>query len=147
MKTCLLVDHRYFKICQVWEQAVAYSDKLIVNSLIPKVFSDRVTSLLNGAGLELVPALINMVVLAIILIGFARSLRQLNIWDLYVGFYFAGILLFRNPVMGVAQPRFLVPLIPFFYYYLILGALWLANLIFGSNDRRILIVVSSLPPW
>jgi hypothetical protein len=132
------------KLGMAFETALAYFDTLIVDSVFPLIFSERVTSVFSGAGLEILLSLFNYTVLAVMLIGLIRSLLKLNIWDLYVGFYFAGILVFRNPAMGVAQPRFLIPLIPFIYYYLVQGALWLAALVFRRNDRRILVTVVCL---
>lgn len=82
----------------------------------------------------LMPDLLNVLVLAIVLLGAVRSLRHLRIWDLYIGFYFAGIVAFRSPGMGIVQYRFLIPLIPFLYYYLLKGLIWTASLLSRHDD-------------
>jgi hypothetical protein len=121
---------------QVLEQALGYANLLITNSIIP-IFRPSVVSILQGAGMGFLVHLFNVIILTMIAIGFLRSLRGFKIWEVYVIFYFGAILIFRDPTMGIVQPRFLVPLIPFFYYYLIEGSAWLIRHILVLKVRQL----------
>ncbi len=44
--------------------------------------------------------------------------------DLYVAVYVLGILAFWNPNVGSVKARFLIPIIPFLYFYLVRGIVW-----------------------
>jgi len=131
------------KMYQAWEQLLGYADGHIVDSIIP-IFRPALITPFENAGLEFIPALVNVFILGFILVGVVRSLRQLNIWDLYVGFYFMGILAFRAPEMGIVQPRFLIPLIPFFYFYLITGLVFVAEVVSGKNEKWVKLTVAAM---
>jgi hypothetical protein len=115
-----LIDY----VSRAAEQAVSYSNLLISDAIIP-IFRPTVIAVAQNIGLGFFITLINILILSLLLIGFLCSIRKTKIWDIYIVIYFGGILVFRDPNMGVVQPRFLIPLIPFFLYYLVLGSTWL----------------------
>jgi hypothetical protein len=84
---------------------------------------------------------INIFTLALISIGILISIRKLSLSVVYVGFYFLGILSFWNPEVGSAQARFLIPIIPFLYFYLFQAVIWLTERIFSGNRKVPVVLV------
>jgi hypothetical protein len=134
------------KIVQIWQNIQSYSDEMIANSLI-QVFGPNVTASLEKVGLGFVPVILNIVIILLIMLGIILCIRKFTVTELYVGFYFLGILSFWNPAVGSAQSRFLIPIIPFLYFYLFVGMLWIINRILPKKTQYvfpIVIVISSL---
>jgi hypothetical protein len=123
------------KLVQVWDNAQSYSDKIISNSLIP-AFGPNIAALFDRLGLGVVPSVANYLILLAVVIGVILSLRCFKASDLYAGFYFMGILAFWNPNVGSAQARFLIPLVPFLYFYLIQAVVWLAHWLTKNRTRN-----------
>ena len=122
-------------IIQAWEQAIGYANLWIADAIIP-IFRPSLISALQGAGVGFLIPLLNLLILFPIVVGFLISLRRFRLWEIYVVIYFGAILVFRDPTMGVVQPRFLIPLIPFFYFYLIEGGRWLLGYLPYFDARR-----------
>jgi len=95
----------------------SYSDMMISGSLIP-VFGPGTASLLHkfGIGAVLFPA--NVLILLLIATGIVLSIKQFRLIVLYAGFYFIALLNFWNPVVGSTQSRFLIPIVPFLWYFI-----------------------------
>ncbi len=129
------------KFGQVWANVQAYSNKMIANSLIP-VFGPKVASVLNRIGAGITLSLANVLILLLIVIGVALSLKRFRISVLYVGFYFLGILAFWNPSVGSAQGRFLIPVVPFLYFYLLQAIIWTVRWTITKTDKRTLLIVT-----
>jgi hypothetical protein len=126
----------------VWENAQGYAAYLLANSLVPVLGSNSRISL-EQLGLGFVPILFNAAILLLIALGFFLAVRQFQISEVYIFFYFAGILVFWIPNYGGVQSRFLVPVIPFLYFYLFLGLLWCVQKLVRSERRTSWIVVGS----
>ena len=126
-------------IGQAIEQLLAYAQGPIGEAVVMYLTGPRVVSLLGGYGLHVVPFLVNLAILGLLLLGAFISVtrHRLAVSGLYVFFYFAGILAFRDPSMGLIQPRFLIPLIPFLYLYLIEGIRALVSAIPGTLGERL----------
>ncbi|MCB0208465.1 MAG: hypothetical protein KDJ52_04030 [Anaerolineae bacterium] len=124
------------KIAQLWSNIKKYTwqNKIVTNLLIP-IFGQNflVTTLTNLNSISLARRLINIGVLTFILLGIILTWPKFRISDIYVGFYLLGILSFWNPLVATAQARFLVPIIPFLYAYLLNGLLWLIRRIIPAR--------------
>ncbi|MDW8317048.1 MAG: hypothetical protein RMN53_04255 [Anaerolineae bacterium] len=104
------------KLQQIWTNVQAYFNEMIANSLIP-IFGPNISSALDRLGIEIVSSLTNAFILLLIAIGLVLSSKRLQISELYLFFYFLGVLAFWNPAVGSAQGRFLIPIIPLLYLY------------------------------
>lgn len=111
------------KIGQMWSNALGYSNEILAGSLIP-LFSFRVSSFFGNYGLDILPALVNIVILLLIVLGAFVALKNFQMMDIYVVIYVLGILAFWNPKVGSVKARFLIPIIPFLYLYLVQGMAW-----------------------
>lgn len=131
------------KLGQVWANLQAYSDEMIANSLIP-VFGPNVTSALDRLGIGIVPSLANVFIMLLIAIGIAISFKRFRIGVLYTGFYFLGILAFWNPSVGSAQMRFLIPIVPFLYLYLVQAIVWFVRRFVGKSEKRARLIVAGI---
>jgi len=63
--------------------------------------------------------------LLLIIFGLSRSRKKIQLFDIYVLIYLLGILAFWNPKVGSVKARFLIPIIPFLYFYFIQGLKWM----------------------
>ncbi len=112
------------KIGQMWSNVLGYFNQTVAGSLIP-IFRGRVVSVFWGNyGLGVLPATVNIFILAIVIVGFGFAVKKFHIMDLYVAVYVLGILAFWNPNVGSVKARFLIPIIPFLYFYLVRGIVW-----------------------
>lgn len=111
------------KLGQMASNGLGYLNETLAGSLIP-IFGSRVTSVLGNYGLRFLPALVNIIILLLIVIGVIRSIRKFGVFDLYFAIYLLGVLAFWNPKVGSVKARFLIPIIPFLYFYLMQGILW-----------------------
>ncbi len=111
------------KIAQMWSNALGYFNEVLAGSLIP-IFGSKVTSLLNNYGLQLLPSILNAAIIFLIIFGMAVSRNKIRAMDIYFIIYIFGILAFWNPRVGSVKARFLIPIIPFLYFYLMQGIIW-----------------------
>src|SRR3990172_6872404 len=108
------------KIAQMWSNALGYFNEVLAGSLIP-IFGSKVTSLLNNYGLQLLPSILNAAIIFLIIFGMAVSRNKIRTMDIYFIIYIFGILAFWNHRVGSVKARFLIPIIPFLYLYLMQG--------------------------
>jgi len=112
---------------QVLANLQAYESGLISTTLFPPLSRVGISHL--GAH-ALVPAL-NFLVVLVITFGYVGSLRKIDVSDVYVALYFGALLMFWNPISGSAQARYIIPVMPFLYAYLLRGfasfAQWIAR--------------------
>lgn len=114
------------KIGQMWSNVLGYFDKILAGSLIP-IFGPRVTDFWGTYGLASLPTLVNVVILLLVVSGLVLSIKKFHVMDVYVAVYVIGILAFWNPDVGSVKARFLIPILPFFYFYLVQGIAWVAE--------------------
>jgi hypothetical protein len=122
------------KATHVAANLVSYAQGLLADAIVP-VFGSQIRASLAAVGLAPVTTIGNVLVLALLGLGWAQRLRRPSAVELYVVFYALGILTFWNPAPGSAQPRFLWPLIPFLYLYLMDGLTWLAERLPAPRQR------------
>lgn len=111
------------KLGQMWSNVLGYFNQTVAGSLIP-IFSSRVAAFLGNYGLEVLPALVNIIILMLIVIGLFLVVKNFQMMDIYFVIYVVGVLAFWNPEVGSVKARFLIPIIPFLYFYLVQGILW-----------------------
>ncbi|NWF64194.1 MAG: hypothetical protein HXY38_07805 [Chloroflexi bacterium] len=124
------------KVGQVWSNLIGYTDRVLTGSLIP-IFGTRLDEIFDGGFI-----IVNMLILAVLVTGFFAAKRKLEWMHLYFVIYIAGILAFWNPQVGSVKARFLIPILPFLYFYFLVGAAWLSEKLFekkpGSAARSVL---------
>jgi hypothetical protein len=130
------------KLVQVWTNLQAYFNEMIANSLIP-IFGPNITSALDRLGIGIVSSFFNLLILLLIVVGVVLSLKRFRVSELYVFLYFFGILTFWNPAVGSAQERFLIPIIPFLYFYFLWAIIWSVRIATKANKRTVLVMVGS----
>lgn len=138
------------KIGQMSLNLIGYLNETLAGSLIP-VFGSNLTSFLGNYGLHALPIFLNMIILAIIIWG-AVSRKKLELMDVYLAIYLLGILAFWNPRVGSVKARFLIPIIPFLYFYLLNGMLALSKknirVLFASSAFIAMILLArNLQDW
>jgi len=111
------------KLAQMWSNVLGYFDEVLAGSLIP-IFGSSFTSFLSGYGLGFLPGLLNLIIILLVIIGFAQSMTKARLMDFYFVIFTFGILAFWNPDVGSVKARFLIPIIPFLYPYLWQGVAW-----------------------
>ncbi|RJP52828.1 MAG: hypothetical protein C4586_02430 [Anaerolineaceae bacterium] len=111
------------KVGQMWANTLGYFNEVLAGTLFP-VFSTKVASLLGNYGLQILPLILNAVIILLIIFGAALSCKKIHAMDLYFIVYVLGILAFWNPKVGSVKARFLIPIIPFLYFYLAQGLNW-----------------------
>ncbi len=126
------------KAGQMWVNLLGYLNETVAGSLVP-VFGDKVTALVG----VLVPLLLNAGILILIMWGWMLAGKKFHLMDLYFVIYLAGILAFWNPKVGSVKARFLIPMIPFLYFYFVFGLRWVVER-FAKNSARILILTAGL---
>ncbi len=138
------------KIGQMSSNAIGYLNETLAGSLIP-VFGSNLTSFLGNYGLQALPMILNIIILAIIVWG-AVSRKKLELMDVYLAIYLLGILAFWNPRVGSVKARFLIPIIPFLYFYFLNGVLALSKknirILFASSAFIAMILLArNLQDW
>lgn len=121
------------KTTQAWSNAFGYFDEILAGSLIP-VFGTRLDESFGGLFF-----VFNLVVVLVVAAGFFAWKPKLEWMHLYFVVYVLGILAFWNPRVGSIKARFLIPILPFLYFYFLGGMKWLTK-----DNRRIVIGVSVL---
>ncbi len=112
------------KIGQMWSNALGYFNEVLAGSLFP-IFGSKVTSLLSHYGLQILPTILNATIILLVIFGMAGSRKKIHAMDIYFIIYILGILAFWNPRVGSVKARFLIPIIPFLYFYLMQGITWI----------------------
>jgi hypothetical protein len=122
------------KIGQMWSNTLGYFNETLAGSLIP-IFGTRLTSFLSNYNLQFLPMILNIIILLIILFGFILSIKKISLLNFYFIIYIFGILAFWNPSVGSVKARFLIPILPFLYFYLLNGFNFFIQKISRSNSR------------
>ena len=118
------------KVSQVWANVSGYFDQVLAGSLIP-IFGTRLDTMFGWLFL-----LLNIAILLLLVLGlFKLKLEWIHI---YFVIYMAGILAFWNPQVGSVKARFLIPILPFLYFYFLNGLKWLTK-----ENTRIVIGISA----
>ncbi|MBI2333977.1 MAG: hypothetical protein HYU84_17775 [Chloroflexi bacterium] len=107
------------KIGQVWANASGYFDQVFAGSLIP-IFGTRLDVMFSWLSVPL-----NIVILLVLAVGIFALKPKLEWMHIYFVIYMAGILAFWNPQVGSVKARFLIPILPFLYFYFLHGLKWL----------------------
>lgn len=131
------------KLGQIWSNLENYLRGMVSNSLIP-IFGPTITTLLNQLGFQFLLLLANIFILLSIIGGIVISIKRFLIGVLYVGFYFFGILIFWNPVVGSTQMRFLIPIIPFLYFFFIQSIIWFSRYIIPSAPKSSMLFTAGI---
>ncbi|MDP1544620.1 MAG: hypothetical protein Q8L87_01260 [Anaerolineales bacterium] len=108
------------KISQMLSNAQGYFNETAAGVLIP-VFGARLTSALGNYGLQALPFILNLAIIALIILGLFHSRKDIQLMDVYFIIYIIGILAFWNPKVGSVKARFLIPIIPCLYFYFLQG--------------------------
>ena len=116
------------KIGQMWSNVLGYFNEVLVSSLVP-AFGEKITSLVGSA----IPLLANTIIIILIIIGLILSLKKFQLLDIYFVIYILAILAFWNPRVGSVKARFLIPIIPFLYFYFIQGIKWCIHKLTKNN--------------
>lgn len=109
------------KLGQVWSNASGYFDQVLAGSLIP-IFGTRLDTMFSWLFI-----LLNIVILLLIVLGMFTAKPKLEWMHVYFVIYAAGILAFWNPQVGSVKARFLIPILPFLYFYFLNGLKWLTR--------------------
>jgi 4-amino-4-deoxy-L-arabinose transferase-like glycosyltransferase len=108
------------KIQQMGMNALGYINETLAGSLIP-IFGTRTTSMLAEYGLGWLPPVLNILILLLLLLGMIISRKNFGLMEIYLVIYLLGILTFWNPRVGSVKARFLIPMLPFLYFYFVQG--------------------------
>lgn len=128
------------KIEQLLTNAYAYLNEMIASLIIP-IFGPNITSLLEKFNIKIISIIVNIFILFLTFVGFIISLKSFRISELYVFLFLLGTLAFWNPDVGSAQERFLIPIIPFLYFYFLQGLIWSIQTVV-KTDRGIILSVA-----
>jgi len=127
------------KLNQVWSNLIGYADTVLAGSLLP-IFGTQLDSMFGGVFI-----ILNGLILVVLGIGFFNVKPKMEWLHLYFFIYTAGILAFWNPQVGSVKVRFLIPVLPFLYFYFLVGAKWVSEKIFTNSlkiaTRSLFVVV------
>lgn len=129
------------KINQVWSNVIGYFNEMVSSSLIP-IFGSRFDSILESYRLGFIPFIFNTIILFIVVWGILNTKPKLEWMHIYFVIYFLGILTFWNPNVGSVKARFLIPILPFLYFYFLSGIKFFTEKFPQSN--RIVITLAVL---
>lgn len=121
------------KIGQVWSNALGYFDQVLAGSLIP-IFGTQLDATFGWLFI-----ILNIAILLLLVLGIFAIKPKLEWMHIYFVIYVVGILAFWNPQVGSVKPRFLIPILPFLYFYFLIGLKWLTK-----ENPRIAIGISSV---
>jgi hypothetical protein len=133
----------FVKAGYMWTNLESYANPMISNAVLP-FFGGPGSSILGRLGLGLLPSLINALLLLTILFGVALSLRRVFVHDLWVVIYFLALLPFVDVNQGGAQPRYLIPLIPFLYFYVLRTLSYLLSQINAQKHKWAAVALPTL---
>jgi len=120
------------KLGQMGSNMLGYFNQTVAGSLIP-IFSSKVAAFLGNFGLEVLPALVNIIILLLIAFGVFAATKNFQMMDIYFAMYILGILAFWNPNVGSVKARFLIPILPFLYLYFVQGMAWVVEKVIRSR--------------
>lgn len=120
------------KLGQMGSNMLGYFNQTVAGSLIP-IFSSKVAVFLGNFGLEVLPALVNIIILLLIAFGVFAAIKNFQMMDIYFAMYILGILAFWNPNVGSVKARFLIPILPFLYLYFVQGMAWVVEKVIRSR--------------
>jgi hypothetical protein len=123
------------KLQQMGVNAFGYLNETLAGVLVP-IFGARTTSTLAEYGLAWLPLVLNILILLLLLLGMVVSRKNFGLMEVYLIIYLLGILMFWNPRVGSVKARFLIPMIPFLYFYFLQGLQWLTNTLTRNYDPR-----------
>lgn len=126
------------KIGQIFSNIIGYYNEVLSSSLIP-IFGSRFDSILENYGLGFIPFIFNIIILFIIAWGIFKTKPKLEWMHIYFVIYVFGILAFWNPDVGSVKARFLIPILPFLYFYFLQGLNWLS-----IKNKIILVIIISM---
>lgn len=109
------------KFGQVWANASGYVDQILAGSLIP-IFGTRLDEALG-----FVFFILNLAIFLLIIFGLLTWKPKLEWMHIYFIIYGIGMLSFWNPQVGSVKARFLIPILPFLYFYFLNGLKWLTK--------------------
>jgi len=109
------------KASRILSNASGYFDQVLAGSLVP-IFGTRLDS-----SFGILFLLLNLAILAVIAAGMLASKPKLEWMHIYFIIYLIGILSFWNPQVGSVKARFLIPVLPFLYFYFLNGLKWLTK--------------------
>lgn len=138
------------KVNQVWSNVIGYANEVLSGSLIP-IFGTRLDSILEHYGLGFVPFIFNIIILFILAWGIFITKPKINWMNIYFVIYVFGILSFWNPNVGSVKARFLIPILPFLYFYFLQGLNFFiqkfsqVNPHFATHSFAVLTILLSLP--
>ncbi|MFN8432565.1 MAG: hypothetical protein U0V18_01005 [Anaerolineales bacterium] len=116
------------KIAQVWSNLLGYLNQVLAGSLIP-IFGTRLDTTFGWLFIVL-----NIVILLLLIVG-SFITKPKNEWmHVYFVMYTVGVLAFWNPQVGSVKARFLIPILPFLYFYFLSGLKWLTR----GNSRTVI---------
>ena len=139
------------KAGQMWANLLGYLNETAAAALVP-LFGEKVTALVG----TVIPLMLNTVILLLVVWGLILSRKKFHLMDIYVLIYLLGVLAFWNPKVGSVKARFLIPMIPFLYFYLIQGLKWAldrftkhgARLMLGAAGLiAVILLVRNLQDW
>jgi len=116
------------KIGQMGANGAGYMNEVIAGSLVP-IFGEKFTSFIG----PLLPLLSNSTIILLLFFGLVLSFKKFELIDIYFVIYFLAILAFWNPKVGSVKVRFLIPILPFLYFYLIHGSRWVIGKLSGNH--------------
>lgn len=134
------------KANHVWSNASGYFDRVFAGSLIP-IFGTRL-----GGSFGWLFTASNISILFLLVLGMFHTKPKLEWMHIYFVIYTAGILAFWNPQVGSVKTRFLIPILPFLYFYLLNGLKWLARensrIVIGAASLVVLVLLArNLQDW
>ncbi|HND47961.1 MAG TPA: hypothetical protein PLL95_05330 [Anaerolineales bacterium] len=116
------------KVGQVWSNASGYLNQVLAGSLVP-IFGTRLDTTFGWLFI-----LLNIAILFVLVSGMFTTKLKFEWIHIYFVIYTAGILAFWNPQVGSVKARFLIPVLPFLYFYFLSGLKWLAR----ENSRLVI---------
>jgi hypothetical protein len=130
------------KIGQMWANLLAYLNEIVASSVVP-AFGEKITTMFGSA----LPLIENASILLIIIRGVLLSRKKIHLMDIYVVIYLLGVLAYWNPIVGSVKVRYLIPIIPFLYFYLVQGLKWIFDRVTKNNlasSTRLMFAVTGI---
>lgn len=118
------------RFLRFWAQTAVSTERL-ADGVLPIFELGQANTLLGSAGLQL----LSWAVLALVGLGFVLSLRKSQASEWYVLFYSA-IFYVWIVYIDKVQPRILLPLIPFMYFYLVTTVAWISGKVRQPQQAR-----------
>ncbi len=116
------------KAGQMWITLLGYFNEIAAGALVP-AFGEKVTALIGPA----LPMIGNVVIILMLVVGFLLACSRIHPMDIYVLIYLLGVLAYWNPVVGSVKVRYLIPIIPFLYFYFVQGLKWMSDRLTKNN--------------